>query len=222
MEHPLQLYSEYRHQFDVKRTNRGEERDPGVRNEHLQDFKKKIWEIRCHEWTNFLIKLDYKTTHRNLSVPLPFPRLFDPPKPLEVTAMIHNPVVHPPWASSFRFAPDNDSPRIRKPRSSLLKTSIIRLRTRKNLTCEHAADRSEIIVALPENIHLPPSKETGCSSRDFYSVSFIRWKRDSCPQVVFPSEECEFTVFSSIINETIFNPLRSLNRGSRWTAEICN
>lgn len=65
MEHPLQLYSEYRHQFDVKRTNRGEERDPGVRNEHLQDFLKKIWEIRCHEWTNFFIKLDYKTTHRN-------------------------------------------------------------------------------------------------------------------------------------------------------------
>lgn len=30
------------------------------------------------------------------------------------------------------------------------------------------------------------------------------------------------SVFSSIINEIIFNPLLSLNRGSWWTAEICN
>lgn len=39
------------------------------------------------------------------------------------------------------------------------RTSIIRLGTRKNLTCQHATDRNEITVALAEDMHLPASKE---------------------------------------------------------------
>lgn len=148
----------------------------------------------------FSLERSKGTTHRNLGVLLPF--LLDPPKSLEVTA--YDPIrrIHPPFrASSFRFAPDNDSPRIQKPRNNLSQTSIIR--------------------CYPEREKIWPAETCSGSRRNYpwwgictcssflrgdrmlplglsISVSFIRWKR-FVPSPPLPAslESQVFTVLSS-------------------------
>lgn len=72
----------------------------------------------------FSLERSKGTTHRNLGVLLPF---------LLRSAQIlgsHRVTIHDPSDAShvhgFRFAPDNDRPRIQKPRNNLFQASIIR------------------------------------------------------------------------------------------------
>lgn len=123
----------------------------------------------------FSLERSKGTTHRNLGVLLPF--LLDPPKSLEVTASRSTWCI-PFVASSFRFAPDNDSPRIQKPRNNLFQTSIIRCYPEREKiwpaeTCS-GSGRNYRGGYAPA----PPSEGTGWTPLGVsISVSFIRWKR---------------------------------------------
>lgn len=123
----------------------------------------------------FSLERSKGTTHRNLGVLLPF--LLDPPKSLEVTASRSTWCI-PFVASSFRFAPDNDSPRIQKPRNNLFQTSIIRCYPEREKiwpaeTCS-GSGRNYRGGYAPA----PPSEGTGWTPLGVsISMSFIWWKR---------------------------------------------
>ena len=177
-----------------KEKRKEEERDRGAKREREREreniwgYWKKIWEIRCRERGNSLIKLNWKTTHTlgEASFCRVSTTFWSARNSWKSPRRSLIPVVHPPRASSFRFAPVNDSSRIRKPRSlPLLSDLLLYALEREKIW---PANMQQIETKLPWHWRRICTcrllRRTGCSSGHLYSVSFIRWKRDSCPRAL--------------------------------------
>lgn len=179
---------------------------------YQEEKKKKVWEIRCHEWTNFLIRAKQRDHTPKSRCPSAISSSI---RPNPWKSPRHDP--RSTWCVPCSWRRASGSRRIMIGHESknqettysrhLLYAAISR--TRKNLTCrDRAADRA--------GRNYPRGGVCTCSSfrgdrMDLLSVSvsFIRWKR-----TVSPGERRIHGFFLPSIDEIIF--FRDASAWSPW------